>query len=229
MPSNSPTSSPSRNPSSMPSAFPSSMPSNSPTLSPSRSPSSTPSINPTALPSSEPSSEPSLIPSSSSVEATAISLLSPFFTEDLPDNPVQQQALDELILNDDGLIATENADRLLDRFVMFIFYFANNGDSWNIKTNWLSGSVCSSWRGIVCSGSRVVSMGAGNTLGECTLKQHHLSPSPLLVLSLTPLPPSHENKCIDANNLDGTIPTELGTLSQLTFLQLSKYRFHLLS
>ena len=91
---------------------------------------------------------------------TAIALLSPSIP-DLPNSQLQQQALDWLVNNDgEALIATENADRLLDRYVLALLFFATFGESWDENVGWLSDASVCNWYiddGFICprDGDRV--------------------------------------------------------------------------
>lgn len=103
-------------------------------------------------------------------------------------------------------IRTERKLILSQTDILSTLYNESNGNTWTIKTNWLTGTVCPSggWYGIVCSGSDIISLDLnGNNLLN-TL------PSQIGLLSLMTTFRMHNNI------LTGSLPSELG---QMTMMQ----------
>merc|ERR1711933_609852 len=51
---------------------------------------------------------------------------------------------------------TEMKSELLQHYVLVLFYYATNGDSWYDKTSWLSKKSFCSWYGISCDAYNIV-------------------------------------------------------------------------
>lgn len=79
-----------------------------------------------------------------------------------------------------------------DSLALVALYNSTNGPSWTNSNNWLAGSV-DTWHGVTVSGGRVVSLDLSD---DGTLSYN-------------------------GNNLVGTIPEDVGNLSELTFLSMA--------
>ncbi|VXD15923.1 T9SS type A sorting domain-containing protein [Marinoscillum sp. 108] len=79
-----------------------------------------------------------------------------------------------------------------DSLALVVLYNSTNGPSWTNSNNWLAGSV-DTWHGVTVSGGRVVSLDLSD---DGTLSYN-------------------------GNNLTGTIPEDVGNLSELTFLSMA--------
>lgn len=103
-----------------------------------------------------------------------------------------------------------------DSLALVALYNSTNGPGWTRKDNWLTGPV-SSWWGVSVSGNRVVSI---NTCIQC-------SGLPFVANNLQgSIPPELGNLSglvnliLVANHLTGVIPPQLGNMTNLTYLRL---------
>jgi len=226
--------SPSDKPSSSPSVSvnPSSTPSIVPTESgqPSKNPSGAPSVSshPSGKPSSRPfvSSEPSSTPS----ETTSISdILLANQVEmlllrwgQLRSSP-QAKAL-EWILSDPFVAnltpgVDDNDARIIQRYSLAVFYYSTNGDEWTDKFGWLDSSSECTWNNGVVETDyfRGVFCDSANMVIKIDLQVQNLSGSiPKEIGSLTKL----QELYLQRNKLSCRIPREIGLLTDLGTYQL---------
>ena len=156
----------------------------------------------TDAPSMQPSMLPSLSISPSSSPSTVLQQiqtdLSEFFPSlpDCPGNPCYQQMALDWMATDDvsaalvvGAPTTESKRRLLQRFVLSIFYYELDGPNWWDNSLWLTGVTECSWFGIVCGGSNN-DIVFNITLGKF---QHSINPKLLSIQTVVSFPPmSHK-------------------------------------
>mmetsp|Transcript_28579 Transcript_28579/g.44456 ORF Transcript_28579/g.44456 Transcript_28579/m.44456 type:complete len:886 (-) Transcript_28579:43-2700(-) len=203
-----------------PSLFPSAMPSNTPSASiiPSFQPSISPSTYPSAPPSSIPTNNPTDLRSTLIQERLindgVIEDGSVVYNADLAIG----QAFSWIVHKDEYMMDPSDK-RLIQRFVLALLYFGNNGANWRYVSDiWLSNTHECEWKrkdnvGIdvgvrYCKNGTVT----GVDLYDCNvtgIMQSELS-------SLSGL----EELVLGENKLSGTIPTELGSMAMLRKLNM---------
>ena len=112
---------------------------------------------------------------------------------------------------------------LIDRFIIVLLYFATNGPNWIRQHNFLKNSSVCEWNdfdssgneslGVMCDGDGSVIMINLSTLIKPAMLYDLISLAPVFNLYSSPF-------YSDSNNLDGTLPSELGRLSNLISLDL---------
>eukprot|EP00934_Nitzschia_sp_Nitz4_P007298 Nitzschia sp. Nitz4//scaffold393_size11853//5108//7097//NITZ4_009021-RA/size11853-snap-gene-0.16-mRNA-1//-1//CDS//3329550220//7288//frame0 len=159
---------------------------------------------------SQPVSTPTEFPSNPStpVGDGTESLLIDFLSAYVPDLGEDPQAPSTMALHwmeDEGI--TANDDMALETFVLVTVYFATGGDTWLFNTNWLDRSVdiCDWYPGGMCSSSAENNY---RSLRATTVSSSSQSSSRVKLQKLD----------IDDINLQGTFPTEIGLLTDLTTL-----------
>ena len=61
----------------------------------------------------------------------------------------QGKALDWLL--NDGTNACDGGSKMMQRYVLAVFYFSTMGESWDMSTGWLSSDdPCTTWYGVGC-------------------------------------------------------------------------------
>jgi len=136
---------------------------------------------------------------------------------------VVQEAEEEKITTIDDHLR-ERTDIIKQRYVMAVLYYSLNGDDWKRNEGWLSktSSVCE-WHSthndeenVVCNDAgllQILHLNKNNLKGTLpAMELQHLS-NQLLILD------------VDNNYLTGTIPSELGRLTNLQKLLLSNNNF----
>jgi len=258
----SPTSSPSNNPSSAPSKslspskMPSLVPTGSPSSTPSDGPSSLPSFSPTHLPSNaltySPSNEPSTIPSnrptfrcnvepqvrSDGISDYIASKISNVTT--LEDESSPESAALNWLIADDGRYLCAGDDRLMQRYVSALFYFAAGGPAWIKAEGFLSGDDECKWSGIDCNSSgniEELNLDDNNLKGTLPPELYHLEDLTTLNFDGTKnslsgtLPNTFGNLLnlrtidLDKNNLEGTLPARIFALQKLEVLDIDSNFF----
>jgi Leucine-rich repeat (LRR) protein len=138
--------------------------------------------------------------------------------EQEPSSP-QYEAFEWTIYNTNSdLEATLSDDQLVERFVLAIFYFATNGDSWEYHTGFLRSFTHCNWNyfgssGVVCNDEgSVVTLVFGEFLHSSTFEFRNCTNT----LSLTLL----SNVDLGHHGISGSLPTEIGLLSNLSQLSL---------
>ena len=195
----------------------------------------------------KPSSASSTSPSISYIPTTAPSqilqrgetYLTDFFPEgqQQPNTELYRQALEWVTMNDSGLLSSSDPTEsfFFERFVLVLFYLATNGDNWRFQNLWLSNTSICGWFGIGCTED-----GKVETMDLCTSPIFNINsilPKTPKDRRLTSLLTSYatkthtktkKNKTItvglgNSNNLSGTIPVEIGSLTALSRLDLGSY------
>ena len=106
-----------------------------------------------------------------------------------------------------------------DRAALIALYNATDGPNWNKSTNWLSDMPLSTWHGVFTHNGRVVWLDLGVMFGDRgePLGSNNLSGTiPAEIGNLTNLKVLR----LQDNNLSGPIPAEIGNLTNLEQLQL---------
>lgn len=105
--------------------------------------------------------------------------------------------------------------RLAQRYSLATFYYSTNGANWADSTNWLTEENECTWTAVTCEGDVVsILKFTENNLGGSLPREIGLL-SPALTSLALPGPG-------DGSGLTGQIPTEVGTLTFLTNLNLAK-------
>jgi len=173
-------------------------------------PSTLPSNIPVLLPSKKPSVPPTLCGlTANALKATFQGFFAGVLSRDPTPGSPQEQALTWLVMDDireTGLLCpnSKNKYKLTERYIMAVFYFSLGGDSWNAcghnmqcntlkhEDPYLSNNDYCNWYGVTC-------------IWDIKKK----------VQVVTEI-------ILDKNNLSGTIPNEIGHLSQLEALSLRR-------
>jgi len=189
---------------------PSTVPTPNSSMSQSNVPSTLPSNIPTLLPSNKPSVPPTLCGlTAKALKATFQGFFAGVLSRDPTPGSPQEQALTWLVMDDireTGLLCpnSKNKYKLTERYIMAVFYFSLGGDSWNecghnMQCNtlnhedpYLSNNDYCNWYGVTC-------------IWDIEKK----------VQVVTEI-------VLNKNNLSGTIPNEIGHLSQLEALSLRR-------
>jgi len=228
------TSGPSMNPSTSMSVLPSLKPSfdtSDPSSGPSVNPSTSvlPSLKP-SLDTSDPSSGPSVNPSlTRTMEIKNVLLffnVSSMVALDDPSSP-QGKALSWVSTEDtiDPPLepGTADDDRIIQRYVLVVFYYATGGDGWTNKEGWLGGSNECDWFKVDCifGGDMVtlLSPTVNNLVGSLPSEVGSLGNLAYLDLGRNQFT---DEPYLSRNQLSGGIPSELGGLSRLAYLDLSR-------
>ena len=101
--------------------------------------------------------------------ASISSVIEPMSPEDL--------ALSWLLNEDTETNACGGLDRIIQRYILAVFYFSTNGSDWKNKTKWLLRDNECTWYGVTCSGGIVVT---SLFMGMCI---HQTFPSNTVILS----------------------------------------------
>jgi Leucine rich repeat len=191
-----------------------------PALRATSSPTAAPTVGPTA-PTKGPTSEPSLSARGAAMELihNTLYLLSgdALWDESTP----QHAAYDWLINSDDGgnPIDTLPIDIITERYVMALFFLGMNGEAWPMRFGFLSGvSVCdwnddASGLGVFCDDS-------SGKVNEIALSEYYLCLKNVKFGQWRSHLTLYMPLFIDSNNVEGTLPDELGALSALQVLEL---------
>lgn len=110
-----------------------------------------------------------------------------------------------------------------ERDALMAFYNQANGVNWNDNTNWNSNSDICTWYGVTCDNelSQSSSSSSSGKVTELKLKKNNMFGTIATEIGLlTQL--SYID--FDSNSLSGTIPTELGLLASLRHLELDANR-----
>jgi len=242
-----PSSGPSVNPStsvlpSLKPSFDTSDPSSGPSVNPSTSvlPSLTPSFMPSD--SSDPSSGPSANPSLARNNDIKILLLT-VSSEVALDNEDSPQGKAFLWASEDTIVLSlepgtdDNDDaRIIQRYVLVVFYYATGGDGWTNNEGWLGHLTECNWYGLQCNSlSNLVRLvlSSNQLSGEIPSEIGQLDGLGLEVLDLSrnqlsgPVPSqlgqfiNIRELYLSSNQLSGPIPSQLGQLFSLVVLDLS--------
>jgi Leucine-rich repeat (LRR) protein len=128
-----------------------------------------------------------------------------------PDSPAEK-ALNWLLNKDVETNACDGVLDIIERYVLALFYFSTNGNSWTTNTNWLVPIDHCSWYGVTCTNGPVDGIILeDNNLGG-------VLPKELSFLT------SFNTLRIYQNNIKGEIPFEIYSLP-LTFLDLELNQF----
>lgn len=144
-------------------------------------------------------------------EANIKSVVSTISSSISPDSPAEK-ALEWLINTDIDTNACDGIHDIIERYVLALFYFSTNGNSWTQSTNWLGPIEQCSWYGIIC---------ADGPVNGILLNNNNLGgvlPKELSFLT------SFNTLRVYQNNIQGEIPFEIYSLS-LTYLDLESNQF----
>ena len=185
-------------------------------------PAPTISTQPTASPA--PSASPTSSPAPTvSRFSTLETLLKPFlvFVDTAQPETPQYRALSWLADEDPAQLDLEATPNkvLLERYVMSVFYFATMGEEWEEQIYFLSGSSTCAWRFGNSFATRGVVCGSENQLRMIQIVFKNVGgtlPTELGLLS------DLEEILLGANSIGGTLPSELGNLSKLSNLSMGK-------
>jgi hypothetical protein len=150
----------------------------------------------------------------------------------------QHDALSWLANIDKFLNASASAESIVDRYVLAVVYYANGGINWNYQSMFLTNESVCAWHddsvangmGAFCTNSKNISLGNYSTRLPvwCCLQLIHttvtdIDSSLLVLIGSNGFDGSIPTKLVLANNrLAGSIPSEVGRLSSLTYLDLGK-------
>eukprot|EP00980_Cylindrotheca_fusiformis_P011479 scaffold2663_cov73-Cylindrotheca_fusiformis.AAC.1 len=140
----------------------------------------------------------------SDIERLARVVLPDVDFDDLDEYSPQYRALKWLV-NDDprDLPIEEDSRELLERFSLVTFYYSTDGENWYLSSEWLNESSHCDWEGITCDrNDRVVEISFGS-------KEVLVGTLPPEIGNLRKV----KNLDFDLNNLEGSIPTEIGRLT----------------
>jgi hypothetical protein len=247
-----PTSSPNRVPTPSPTRDPTPSPSRDPTPSPTRVTTPSPTRVPTPSPTRVPTPSPSRDPTSSPTPEPPTSRCSMLEAILVDHDPLHVDAKNWLCDTDTWVPPSDEFDpdrSWNERYVMVVFYYSTNGNGWSNDDGWLSStsvcdwymkddpcggsdsrvtaiSVCESWLSLFppdayalfMHNSVSINLHIWSSFLPSSLsihQQHHRHSSlyyPIFVILFT----------TDMNQLSGTIPTEIGQLTELTWLFLCK-------
>jgi len=120
------------------------------------------------------------------------------------------------IENEDTLML-ESTDELAlrQRYIMALFYFALNGESWSLNMGWLLGGSECEWYGVSCTSSAQV--------GSIEIESNRLKGQ--LPTEITSLPSLYEVN-VRNNQISGPISPLFANLSNLTVFVLEDNRFN---
>jgi len=115
----------------------------------------------------------------------------------IDENSVQHRAMQWLLRDDKAIISMANIERVKQRYIVVLLYFSFQGENWLTNFGFLSSSHECLWNGIDHNGGF-------NGIQRCN-KENQIT-----------------SIAIVNNNATGTIPSEIGELSELTELWLYK-------
>lgn len=173
---------------------------NNPTVSPTTAAPTT--MAPTTA---QPSTTPSSMPSLSDNTAMIFNFIDSIRLGPLPLNlgtlsddivtPEEQAVL--WLAQDDPLgLSSSDESRLTQRYALAVLFYSTNGDSWFQRTGWLEGMDECLWLGVFCNAGNVVGLGT-DAIGAPT------------------------RSLLEGNNVAGSIPPDIGLLTNLQYLDLS--------
>jgi hypothetical protein len=182
----------------------------------------TPKPSQTFVPTESPTVAGTMDPFTSLVRSIVVSFLGDAF----PSSTAQEDALawlvsDEQANNNNVTSVDVDSDpvrlRLLERYVAALFYNATGGIDWRGNESWRSGQHVCTWAHLGCKDDEriaAIHMCAYAYAFSCLffVERRAFSPQPLFMYMMYYI--------IDWNNLTGTVPTELGLLTELTGLDL---------
>jgi hypothetical protein len=175
--------------------------------------------------------------------ATPVSLLDVFRSQLLNFSAASSQNLDERgtaqnqalnwLATEKFLNASASAETIINRYVLAVVYFADNGGNWESHGNFLTFKAICAWHdavsgmGAFCSTKKA---SYGNHVTACVNLLPKIEPNLTLLcflLAFNIVSEQLNNSVLTKlelanNNLLGTIPTELRQLSRLTYLDLRK-------
>ena len=102
---------------------------------------------------------------------------------------------------EDELVSSPHDPSMIDRFIIAVLYYSTGGDLWKNNSGWLSPTSVCSWYGVV----------------DCTENQRHVTDLNFIT--------KYEFGIPSGNELEGMLPTELGSMQMLTSLRLGKCHF----
>lgn len=123
---------------------------------------------------------------------------------------------DDLWVDEAGVLVAQ--EMAVQRYALAVFYFATSGPSWIAGNNWLQGQECNdntSWTGITCNTDgkvRALALGKylrckSSRIRACRKSSANLTSSVASLLLYF--------RCAERQGLAGTIPSEIGQLSEL--------------
>jgi hypothetical protein len=140
-----------------------------------------------------------------------------------PNSELQAEALNWLVYEDMANIPQGSVEtyQLLQRYISALLYFGTDGPNWYNNSMWLSTntSVCE-WDGVVCGSS---DGGENGGLDDLLVDSYNLNNNGLVGSIPSELGTLSELLRLDLseNILSGTIPDELGNLMELSSLSLA--------
>ncbi|CAB9506895.1 LRR receptor-like serine threonine-protein kinase [Seminavis robusta] len=185
---------------------------------------------PTTVPSESPSSNPSQ--GLSSYSESWLSLF-PESTVSaiLEDQGSPQSRAFEWLMEEIDILHNLTEQRVVQRFVLATFYFANSGEQWSFRDNWLNHSIHEClWYSSLEDYYFIFWDPAGYLeggilyQGDGILKHFSLTFNGLIGLGIPPelyLLTDLKSLALDGFNLTGTIPEELSRLSNLEFISMN--------
>jgi hypothetical protein len=144
-------------------------------------------------------------------------------------NSPQSHALNWLANDDKFLNASSSVESVIDRYVLAVVYYADGGTHWNHPSIFLTNESICTWHNFVANGTGAFCTTSKNvSLGKCDLRALLVSftatvidiDNSLLVLSYGLAGSIPTKIVLDNNSLVGPIPSELGQLTGLTYLNL---------
>jgi hypothetical protein len=185
-------------------------------------PGPTTSLQPTASPA--PSASPTTSPAPTVSRFSSLeTILEPFsvFVDAAQPNTPQFRALSWLADDDPAQLDLEATptNKLLERYVMTVFYFATVGEEWWEQISFLSSQQTCAWRYGGSFATRGVVCGRDNQLRMIQIVNKNVGgtlPTELGLLS------DLEEILLGANIIGGALPSELGNLSKLSNLYIGK-------
>eukprot|EP00592_Proboscia_alata_P015579 CAMPEP_0194394034 /NCGR_PEP_ID=MMETSP0174-20130528/123631_1 /TAXON_ID=216777 /ORGANISM="Proboscia alata, Strain PI-D3" /LENGTH=852 /DNA_ID=CAMNT_0039189789 /DNA_START=100 /DNA_END=2654 /DNA_ORIENTATION=+ len=168
-----------------------------------KAPTYLPSGHPTYLPSAYPTYLPSGIPSKVMILSfsTAMEIFVPISGEESLKNETSPQylAMDWIVNHDGANMALKEEDKIIQRYALAVFYFSTQGKNWNHQYNFLSDKDVCAWNGYKNSTRDNLDQFSG--VQRCDEAGNV------------------QNIELVSENLTGTIPSELGMLTNLVDLK----------
>jgi hypothetical protein len=153
-----------------------------------------------------------------------------------PNSTQGDEAVEWLADTDPAMLPLSTSFEIFrNRFALFVFYYSTNGPAWVDKTNWLSNSSVCDWIGVSCTSDFVTSLDFGKLLEHHNVRRmlHLLSLAKTEFESLTIIVviffpctilfPADIYYIFSGNGLSGSIPTEIGLLTMLTYLDFGDF------